>query len=247
MLSPPRYLCRSSGGAGHSGCGAQVTLGKGKPYRSVSLCYSSGEHSLKQLSCAPGLVPHAGDGVPAQGWGEEQWWNARFSCQELGTVRCWGPFCRQHLLRYCSSQASIWHPPFRGLGFLLGYGVLLHFWAFIYFFFHWDVWKKENAVQYEIITFRRNWACTVVFITDSGVGPFETALLLFCLWVKHLTSPAMWYCSMLIPSLVTKGLSLGAWIQSRTNTMRKILHSPGESWRGGGQQTGRRVGQSLGK
>lgn len=50
--------------------------------------------------------------------------------------------------------------------------------------------------------------------------------------MKRLTSLAACYYSTLTPSLVTKGLSLGAWVQSLTNAMREALHSPGES-RGG--------------
>lgn len=44
--------------------------------------------------------------------------------------------------------------------------------------------------------------------------------------MKPLTSLAACYCSVLTPSLVTEGLSLGAWIQTLMNAMREALHSP---------------------
>lgn len=114
-------------------------------------CYSSGEDSLQAAfldtaSCAPGVVPHAGDGVPGTGMGEELWWNAN------SAIRKWALWDAEVLsagstsLGTAAPRASIWHPPFRGLGFLLDFWGFVMFWTvgfFFYLFFHWDLWKRK--------------------------------------------------------------------------------------------------------
>lgn len=134
--APLAALCKSSGGAGcMDGVGVQVPLWKGKSCLSG---YSSREDNLKKALSgttpyAPESVTHGWWGARPQGWRAVPCWILMFNHQKMGSMWCQSSFCRQQLLRYCSSLGpwsflSIWGPPFRALGFLLVCG----FWGFCF-------------------------------------------------------------------------------------------------------------------
>lgn len=99
---------------------------------------------LNTASRAPGLVPRADDGVPGTGMGRGAVVKCKF--QLSGNVRAlWGA---EALSAGSTSQgtaaprASIWHPPFRGMGFLLGYGGFVMFW-FSFFLISSSIKKRK--------------------------------------------------------------------------------------------------------
>lgn len=87
----------------------------------------------------------------------------------------------------------------------------------------WSNYSQELVLQFVqqlnmLWGLLRQLCCYSFFVSEAFNFPS-------CMLLQHL------YCSILTPSLVTKGLSHGAWIQGLTNAMRETLYSPG-GWGG---------------